>query len=637
MSLEKYERGTWTLLMADLVPPLMRRAVLENEAFAESMGLVTDGTINFNPAGAAFQRSTLLRAVREASTAAAVEIADETGLAWQVRFDRDDKVPVVIIQSGDRTIHVRHLGLLSSVAEDRITMLEAEVARVNLPADAASRWSNLVAEDGLSDATVSDFSEDINTTAVAAAGAISGTLGQESVAMDVLVPTSITYYERLIGRCDGQKDIGEYADQVLPGFLGQLLNWNPEAGLRHALLLAAHPLIIERLANFAIDKDAFTRLAKWSAGEGDVMARCAVLEMALMQSEASDDLKRELDEIAMSLIIPDGQVDEGFEMLSGVFVFVYGQLSHRKILADKPTFWRRMAAMAQAAMICRCMAPKRGALLEFAHDLRRSRARIYAIQVYADMRLGPLWQGQFALLPQLRNEIVGRVISRAANNELAATTLGLHARLLGDGASSLKSTVSAYFIYQAGPLEDNVPLARELSPEDRAVVESGLKEALPTARSFAPLVNSVFLFRQTVEIADLAAEALSRAQFRLTAESNPIFHAALTGLATCAAVTRSTALADAVLTVLRYYRRFSPDELDMDAALRIGSIACAAHAELGGWSTAMGGLMSDFAFHVLDRQEASGLENYIIDMCELTPELWASCGPALAAAESLAA
>jgi hypothetical protein len=635
MTLQDHKRGALALLAADLVPPVLRRAMLEDQLFVESLGLVTDGTITFNPGGVTFRRSSLLRTVREASRAQTAEVDDEAGLAWTVIFDRSENVPLVVIKSGERVIPARHLGLLSADLNDRLSVLQAEAARVNLPASAVAHWSKLASECALSDNEVSHFSEDINNTPVAVAGAIFGRLDQESLPFDVLVPTSLEYYERLIGRWNGQSNIIEYADQVLPSFLEQLLGWNPNAGLRNAFLLAAHSLVIDRLASLSISRETFADVAQWAAREGDAMARCGVLELAVIRPDLSEGTKRELEENIACLIVPDQHEDEVFEMLSGAFVFVYGQLSLRQALADRPTFWRRMAAMAQAALIARCLVSKRGALVEFARDLRRSRSRPYAIQVCADMRLGPTWQAQFALLPQLRNEIVGRVISRAANREEVTLAVGLHSHLLGDETGSLKETIDLFLSFQAGPLEDNVLPVREMSVEDRAVIEAGLKETQPTARSFAALVNSVFLFRQTVEMADLAAESLSRAQYRLAAESNAIFQAALAGLATCAAVTRSIALADAVLMVLRYYRQSSAVELDIDTALGIGSIACAAWAEMPDWAAAMGRLMSDFAFHTLTKNEADVLQNYITDLCELVPELWSFCGPALAAAESL--
>jgi hypothetical protein len=51
----------------------------------------------------------------------------------------------------------------------------------------------------------------------------------------------------------------------------------------------------------------------------------------------------------------------------------------------------------------------------------------------------------------------------------------------------------------------------------------------------------------------------------------------------------------------------------------------------------MGNLLTGFAFHTLTPEEAAALEDHIAGLCDLVPELWARCGPALAAAQAVAA
>jgi hypothetical protein len=50
----------------------------------------------------------------------------------------------------------------------------------------------------------------------------------------------------------------------------------------------------------------------------------------------------------------------------------------------------------------------------------------------------------------------------------------------------------------------------------------------------------------------LAAEALHRAQYHFELEGEGMFVVVLPELATCASVARSTALADALFTLIRY-------------------------------------------------------------------------------------
>lgn len=631
-------RASLAVELLEFIPPIMRGSLISDTAFSASLGVWTDGEIVFNPAGATFRRSKLLKAIRAASKldGNGVEVPDLQDAPWLVTFDRSGTAPMVLLSHGTKVAQVRHLGLISERLNDRVSMLEAEVDRVHLPSDTKEHWLALIKDRSLTDDELSDFSEDINTTPVVIGATISATIDQESVHFDVLMPRAGKYYERLVGHWTDEANIKSYCATALPAFLEGLMSFGTLPGLRHGLLLAGHPSVVDSLAGLPVSPEEFHTVAQWALQSGDAVARCAVLELALLRETVTEETKPVLAKIAAGLFVVKGGEDEDFEMLSAAFIFAYGQFSNIKLFPERPNYWRRFAALSQAAMISRCMVPKKGALIEFARELRKLRARSFGMQCYADMRQGPLWQAQWAFPAQLRNEFVGRVISRAASLEQRTRALGLYDILLGEKDGGLRATINDFFMFIAGPLEDNVPLVQELAGDNLALVEKGLAEAKPTSNSFAPLTNSVFIFRMTPELAEKAAQALQRAQYRIEADNPQHFGAALTGLASCAAVTRSVALADAVFTAIRYYRRFSPNELGMDAALRIGSIACASRADMAGWAAAVGALMTDFSFQSLDRDEAHGLRDYLEELCELTPELWATCGPALAAASAIA-
>jgi hypothetical protein len=77
------------------------------------------------------------------------------------------------------------------------------------------------------------------------------------------------------------------------------------------------------------------------------------------------------------------------------------------------------------------------------------------------------------------------------------------------------------------------------------------------------------------------------------------------------------------------------DELDLDAAFRIGMIACASRADLGDWCKCVDALTADLGFGELTREEAAALRPLVIDLCDLVPELWAACGQGIAAIEAV--
>ena len=187
-----------------------------------------------------------------------------------------------------------------------------------------------------------------------------------------------------------------------------------------------------------------------------------------------------------------------------------------------------------------------------------------------------------------------------------------------------------------GPLEDDVPLVREMPMDVYETVTTSLRAEKPTGETFGPLLNTASVFHQPPEISDLALAALQRAQFHVDTTATGIAIGLLvTALASVAAISRNILLADAVLTVIRYHRLLAPEKLELGEAVRAGLVACASHRELPEWCIAVGDLMAEFAFQDVSRDEAAGLHAFLTDFCDLVPELWASCGPALAAFEAL--
>ena len=428
----------------------------------------------------------------------------------------------------------------------------------NLTGSDYDRWASLASQRPFTDDEVTAFGEDLNDTPAAVVDLISGSISANkgSLPLNVLVLRSGRYYERLVGCVGEQHAIKQYASEVLSEHMQQLLRWRKHEGLRNCLLLCSHPLAVEVLAAEDVDRDTIAQTLKWSAKEGDAIARCASLELGLFRADGAPEIIAGLVDVASALRIVKGEPDEQFQILSAAFQMVYGQLAHTKILASKPTFWRRLAAFAQAALITRCIASSGVQISETIEVMKNIRSRPYRIQGFADLQVGPLWQSQMADSVQLRNEFVGRVVMRSAQRIEFVRRVGLEDRLLGDSTDGLKSSVNLYLAQMPGPLEDNLPL-RELSQEDRATVAAALNEAKPTAQSFIPLVNSVFMFGLPIELSEMAASALARAQFRIDAQGNhSVFMACILGLASVAAVTRCTSLADAIFTVIRYYRRF---------------------------------------------------------------------------------
>ena len=122
-------------------------------------------------------------------------------------------------------------------------------------------------------------------------------------------------------------------------------------------------------------------------------------------------------------------------------------------------------------------------------------------------------------------------------------------------------------------------------------MRSDLSQPVVTAASFSGLANSSLLFKIPSELADLAADAITRANYELEQTDKARSLAPhLFGLASVASVTRSRKLADALFVLLRKYRQFYPSELKVEDAFRIAMIASASCVELSEWCKCVGNI-----------------------------------------------
>jgi hypothetical protein len=109
----------------------------------------------------------------------------------------------------------------------------------------------------------------------------------------------------------------------------------------------------------------------------------------------------------------------------------------------------------------------------------------------------------------------------------------------------------------------------------------------------------------------------------------------LHGLASLASVSRSHKLADALFVLISKYRQFYSEELTLGEAFRVAMIAAASRAEPSEWCKCVGAFITNFAFQPITTEEAAELHLNVIHLCHLVPELWATCGQAEAALQSL--
>lgn len=638
MSRDEYIRAAVAIAASRLFPTTIRDAIISDAEFIKKFGVRADAIIRLGHDHLTFQRSALFDAIRQAlNPAVSSAAADDTlGQTWRVHV-LADKSPVQITLERETTrFLVSHFGLLSPDKDVRLATLFNEADSVCLSAEQMVLWRQLLQERAPSDDEVILIHNDLKDTPIAVAGIIRENLARGSVSLDVWVPRASRYYERLVGHWESGLSLVDYAKQVAPDHFKELLKWRGPQGLKLALLLTPQPLLSAALGEEGIGDDTLGEVISWLADKGDAMSRAAGMEIALARLPDCNKLREPLTVLfnAFAEGKPPPNVDP-IKLLSCLIIVVYGEIADCRIHAEKPPFWRKLAAIAQVSLIAQCIADVGGDATELMDWLETLRSQTYLLQCFVDLRVEPRWLPDFAFPDQLRNEIYGRVWMARIKLMQQLMQTGNSDLVLGDKEEGLKDKFNQSFACLPGPLEGGIDSPVKLTAEDLCRIKDDLSAAKIALASVSILANAALLVHLPIELADMAGEAIARADYRLHHDNQAVFVRHLLGLASAAAVTRSQKLADALFVLLRTYRHFHPDEMTISDAFRIGIIACASRSELVDWCKCVGEFTNDFAFQQITTDEASYLYSYLVHLCHLIPELWATCGQGEAALRSV--
>jgi len=111
----------------------------------------------------------------------------------------------------------------------------------------------------------------------------------------------------------------------------------------------------------------------------------------------------------------------------------------------------------------------------------------------------------------------------------------------------------------------------------------------------------------------------------------------LNGLATAAAVARSSQLADHVRTLARVVRQRSPKDLSPASIARIALVAAASRSVFDEWARFTGEWITELAFVEMSDAESMELMTVVQTICELEPILWETCSRAISALAAFSA
>ena len=629
-----YVRSALAKMALELVPPIIRDTLLEESGFREEYGFITDPILSFSNSGVSFQRSSLYDAVRKVlSGAEEKKVTNTKGQKWRLKnISKKGEWPNFVLSRGKQCLPLRTFTALSPDRDTRLRFLGEAASDVNLSNIALAPWRNILSERALEDDGVDALLSEFRDTPVAKTRSISRDIRVGQGSISSLVPHSRRYFERLVGVYDGSTSMRDYASDGGRKLFEQLSAWRPYDGFLYSLFLSSHASLTEEINVDQLNSEDLVRAFDFLDKYGDRISQLGAIEVGLRVLPSRPEIEQALIRLIEQIRDDDddGQAS-GFKLLSALFHLIDGELSRIRLFSVEPPFYRRLAALSQAALIHRELVSLSVDIDRFSEWAFNNRGGFY-LQSLVDMRLEPRWDPDFAMASQMKADFSGRILNAAKKYEQNITGSQIYDLIFGDEAGSLRPFNDSLETWFPGPLEGTEDTQSVLPPKFAEAIETqlGAEEVGPS--SFPALVNFALVYRIDADQAELAATALKYANHRIpNIENRQQLFAILDGLARVAAVSRSLVLADELQILVRRYRHDAEYALSIQEVIRICLVVAASRSDLSEWTKFVGDWLTELAFSDLNDDEAQGFHSCLNCLCHAVPELWVSCGRADAA------
>ena len=541
------------------------------------------------------------------------------------------------ISNGNRLINLDNHSVLSPDPSRRLQFLEWAADDVNLPLTARENWRSVLGERALHDEEVVEVHNDLSDTPVHIERSIRNALARGGASVASLVPGSKRYFERLVGAHQGSTSIKAYASKEFQSFLKGFSSWRPGDGFLLSLLLSSHSSLTTEISVENLKKEELVNSFEYLAKGRDRISQLGGIEVGLRVLPECPEIRPALMQL-LELIRDDDpeKPGNGFRLLSSLFLLVDGELSRTRLLSGYPPFYRRLAALAQAALISRQtinLGKAANSFCEWATGVGGGR---HISQSLADMRLEPRWYPDFSDASRIKSYFCGRIVNAASSYKQNIADDEILDLILGENPESINSLSPHTSKFFPGPLEGTEDCLYKMPQEVLDRIEVQLSADKVDISSFSTLLNTVPIFGIELDRARLVAKVRSLSDTLLDGVGGKDeLLSILLGLAALAAITRSQALAEESRILVRKCRRDAQYRLSAEESLSLTLVAAASLEDLTEWKQFVGDCLTELSFSVLEDREVDALRINLDYLCHAVPELWASCGRADAALKAL--
>ena len=505
---------------------------------------------------------------------------------------------------------IRLAGLVADAKVAEFTDSELEV------------WGEQLGSKPLPPTMLSDLEKALSLAPGRVALKIAANTAQPNFSLPDLVPGDKQYYFRLLAPPDGAPDIAAYLETVARTHLAKLSAGRSEQIMERGLLYSAHSA--GALALRAIVSDA----AKMPVLPPDPFSQVGYLEYL---SATATERSLEVVDLARELWTKFEASLADFALIGALFILVEAELARCGTLEDVPPYWRRLAALAHAAVVFRAMPLPLRADGRFADFVLAQAEFTFSLTTMLDLRVEPRWLPIYAAADQLQAELLGRVLGALATS---ADRAGPHQELVRQereaALAELVDSPKLLSMFFPGPCEGGITPEAHLSDDLRNELEAGLKQNPPKLEALTLLFAHSRVFQLTPETTTMAVDALRRMMVDAhDPTSMEPLSPLIPQLAVVAAVGRDAELADQVRILCRIARRHDPPQITPSIEFQACLGAAAAHRDFESYGRLLGDWLEELCRGVMSVDEAYQLMACLDFLVYRAPRLWPMLAPAL--------
>jgi hypothetical protein len=634
---EKSIRRAVTMnMLHDFYPDSIESEILRRGVVPEAFDFQIEVGISFGRSTVTTRRSVLYSAVRAAfaDQSSKSDFTDDQNNTWTIEITDIGKGEYAV-SNGQQRMLLPPLWMLLPTKKLRLSAFQENVERYNLPSHDCDRLRELTIKGSLKDDDVDKFLSVFENTPIKSQSRIESEIDNGSSDINSLVPPNPDYYYQLVGEPKMGVPLKEYIDDVLQPHISRLIKWSAVDGFSLALLCGSHAWVTNAISVNHLTNEQLKATYNEISTNGDFISQLGAIEVGISLIDKFPDIKSDVVKMLTKIRTDDPlNKNSDFNLLSSLVTLVDGELSRQRIFVNEPPYWRRLASIAQASLLHRCINRGTVSKAHFSKWAWENRSHNFYFQNLADMRLEPRWKPDFIEPGQMKSEFIGRLLGLAHRHKGKQLDKDIYSLISDFSSSELQSYAQSPSPFMPGPLEGASGISHELPREIAEIIDNALASDEVSLKSFVALVNAANLFQLDETYSEKAVLALRRSNHYLRRSDLNSVSSLLIGLATLAAINRSTELANDVRILIRRLIHAGSKEIEPDEVLRISIISAAAHEDLEGWCVYLGSCVSEIAFSQLERAEAERIYSHLSCLLTIVPQLWATASNAERALKS---